>query len=55
MKILGNYRFLGDLRGAKFIRRRLIFRVRKSRKINSFRIIVLCPINNVKLLIINNL
>jgi hypothetical protein len=27
MKILGNYRFWRDLRGAKFISRRLIFRV----------------------------
>jgi hypothetical protein len=27
MKILGNYRFWGDLRGAKFISRRLNLRV----------------------------
>jgi hypothetical protein len=27
MKILGNYRFLGDLRGAKVLSRRLNFRV----------------------------
>jgi hypothetical protein len=40
VKILGNYRFLGDLRGAKppkakngvFISRRLIFRVGKTKK-----------------------
>jgi hypothetical protein len=34
MKILGNYRFLGDLRGAKFINRRLIFRVGGQNKKN---------------------
>jgi hypothetical protein len=27
MKILGNYRFLGEFKGAKFISRRLDFRV----------------------------